>query len=82
MKLSKVGLGISLGIVGGLAVFVATIWIAASGKGGEHLRLLNRFYIGYTVSYLGAVIGLIYGFIDGFIGGFLIALFYNIFAKK
>ena len=81
MKLNKAAFGLSLGILFGVAVFFATMWTVARG-GGEHLTLLNQFYIGYTVSYTGAIIGLVYGFIEGFIGGWLVAWLYNLFAAQ
>lgn len=77
MKLSKSALGVSLGIVWGASVFLATIWIMVRG-GGEHLQLLGQFYIGYRITFLGAIVGLVEGFVDGFIGGWLIAWIYNL----
>ena len=50
--------------------------------GGDHLKLLGRIYIGYSVSPLGVALGTVYGFIDGFIGGWLIGWLYNRFAAK
>lgn len=81
MEINKTALGLAVGIVWGLGIFVATVWVRAVG-GGETMALLGRFYIGYTPSILGAFIGLVWGFIDGFIGGWLIALLYNIFARR
>jgi hypothetical protein len=79
MTLNKTALGLSFGILWGAGLFLATLWVTVA-KGGDHLSLLNRFYIGYSISYLGAFVGLIYGFIDGFIGGWLLAWLYNVFA--
>ncbi|MBD3282391.1 MAG: hypothetical protein GF387_02165 [Candidatus Portnoybacteria bacterium] len=81
MKLSKKALGLSLGILWGLSVFIATIYILLKG-GGNTMVLIQQFYWGYNISIGGAFLGLIYGFIDGFIGGWLIALLYNAFTKK
>lgn len=78
MHLDKKALGLAGGILCGVCVFLATVLTIWLG-GGEHLELLARFYIGYSVSYGGAVIGLIYGFIDGFIGGWVLAWLYNRF---
>ena len=55
--------------------------MTASGQGGEHLELLARFYVGYSVSWVGAVVGLIWGFVDGFICGWLFGWLYNRFSK-
>ena len=80
MELNKTALGLALGIVWGIAVFLGTVWVWGVG-GGQHMNLLGRFYLGYSLSIPGAFIGLIYGFIDGFIGGWIIGLLYNLFAK-
>ncbi len=81
MKWKAAPLGLSLGIVWGATVFLATIWIRFKGGGGT-LIALNQFYLAYSISYFpGSIIGLIWGFINGFIGGILIALLYNLFSK-
>ncbi len=72
-------LGIVLGILFGLIIFVATNWLVL--KGGEvvgpHLLLLSQFFIGYRVTLLGSFIGLAYGLVTGYLIGFLIAWVYN-----
>ena len=80
MELNKTALGLALGIVTGIAVFAATVWVLAVG-GGEHMTLLGRFYLGYSLSIPGAFVGLVYGFIDGFVCGWLVALLYNLLSK-
>ncbi|MEE8139246.1 MAG: bacteriophage holin [Thermoanaerobaculia bacterium] len=79
MHLNKNGLGLAIGLLWGGSVLVATIVVMMRG-GGEHLALLNKFYLGYSVSALGAVLGLVWGFIDGFISGWILAWLYNRFA--
>ena len=81
MELNKISLGLAAGLLWGGFMFVATIWVMAVG-GGEHLLLVRRFYLGYSVSAVGAVLGLIYGFVDGFIGGWLLAWLYNRLSAK
>jgi hypothetical protein len=80
VKLNKKAFALACGIIWGLAIFVITLWVLWRG-GGNTLILLEQFYFGYSISYLGAVIGLIYGFVDGFIGGWIFAWLYNIFVK-
>lgn len=80
MTLRKRALGMSLGIIWGLSVFLATIWAIVRGH-GQTLTLLEGYYLGYSVTYLGALIGLIWGFIHGFIAGVLIAWLYDLFCK-
>ena len=59
-------MGLVLGILFGLAVFIATNWRVIKGghinpEGeyvvGPHLQLLSQFFIGYRVSFLGSIIG-------------------------
>ena len=76
MKLNPKALGLAAGILCGVSVCLATLFVILRG-GGDHLKLLQQFYLGYSVSYVGAIVGLIYGFIDGFIGGWLLAWLYN-----
>ena len=81
MQLNKVALGLSLGFLCGATILCLTILAMILG-GGAHLILLNKYYIGYSISLPGAILGLVYGFIDGFIGGWLIAFLYNRFAPS
>ena len=80
MSLNKKALGLACGLLWGGGVFVATLLVMMADNGGEHLSLLARFYIGYTVSPLGAFLGLVYGFIDGMVTGWILAWLYNRFA--
>ena len=72
-------LGLTLGILLGSALFIATNWLVL--KGGEnvgyHLNLLGHFFIGYKVSFSGSFIGFGYGFALGTISGTMIAWIYN-----
>lgn len=81
MRLHKTAFGLAAGILWGLAVFVATLWVMAAG-GGDHLLLLSKFYLGYDVSVVGAFVGLAWGFIDGFVCGWIFAWLYNRFAPE
>jgi hypothetical protein len=72
-------LGLALGLLFGLGLFLATNWLVL--KGGEvvgpHLQLLSQYFIGYRVSFLGSFIGFAYGFAVGTLSGALIGLIYN-----
>ncbi len=81
MKINTKALALSTGILGGLAVFLLTVWFLIMGYSGDLLAKLGSVYLGYSVSWLGAFVGLIYGFVDGLIGGALLGFFYNKFAK-
>ena len=79
LRLNAIIQGIVTGIMAGLGLFITTNWLVI--KGGEvvgpHLALLNQFFIGYEVTFVGSLIGLTYGFVFGFGTGFLIATVYN-----
>lgn len=72
-------LGLALGLLFGLAVFIVTNWLVL--KGGEpigpHLQLLSQYFIGYRVSFIGSLIGFAYGFAVGTLSGALIGWIYN-----
>lgn len=71
--------GIVLGLVVGLTLFVATLWLVIKGGPvvGPHLGLLGQFFIGYRVTLAGSFIGLGYGFATGFLVGFFVTTVYN-----
>lgn len=79
LRLNATVHGIVLGLLLGLIIFVATLWLVIKGGPvvGPNLALLNRFFIGYQVTILGSFIGFGYGFLTGFIGGFFVATVYN-----
>ncbi len=81
MSLNKKAFALACGIIWGATILMMTLWVLWRG-GGNTMILLEQFYFGYSISYLGAVIGLIYGFVDGFIGGWIFAWLYNIFVKR
>lgn len=78
-KLDSVALGISIGTLLGLIIFLATNILIFKGGDqiGPNLSLLNQYFIGYAVTFSGSFIGLLYGFIAGFIFGWLIAFLRN-----
>ena len=78
-KLDRTALGLAVGTLCGLGVFLATfILIIKGGKVvGPNLALLGQFFYGYTVTVTGAFVGLVYGFVIGFVVGWLIALLRN-----
>ena len=80
-RLDRTALGISIGALCGLAVFVMTNFLIL--KGGEHigqnLQLLSQYFIGYKVTFIGSLIGLVYGFVFGFILGWSTAFLRNLF---
>ena len=81
MELRKRALGLSIGLVWGLAIMIGTWWLLLWGSPGEIVSKLGSFYIGYSYSWGGAIIGFLWGFVEGFIAGVLIAWFYGVFSK-
>src|SRR5687767_7645649 len=77
--LERAVLGITLGIITGLALFVATLWLVMKGGDtvGPHLQLLNQFFPGFAVTVRGSFVGFVYGFGCGFVSGWIIATVYN-----
>lgn len=78
-RLDGTALGIALGSLGGLAIFLATNFLLWKGGDvvGPNLGLLSQFFPGFEVSMLGSLIGLFYGFISGFCLGWLTAFLRN-----
>ena len=72
-------IGLVLGLLCGLVIFIATNWLVI--KGGEpvgpHLQLLSQYFIGYRVTFWGSFIGFAYGFAVGTLSGALIGWIYN-----
>jgi len=75
-KLQPLALGIAIGVLWAIYVFVAGIF-AMSGWGVALVTALASFYIGYGASIVGAIVGAVWAFIDGFVAGFIIAWIYN-----
>jgi len=72
-------LGLIMGILFGLIIFIATIWLVIKSGPlmGQHLQLLSNFFIGYRVSFLGSIIGFFWGFAIGSLVGTSIGWIYN-----
>lgn len=80
-KLDKVALGLAAGIIGGLGLFSATVFLLIKGGNpvGPNLALLGQYFIGYTVTWKGSLIGLACGSVCGFILGWSTAFLRNLF---
>ncbi len=70
------------GMVGGLALFAATLWLVIRGgpNVGQHLGLLRSYYPGYEVTWAGSLIGFVYGALTGALLGWCVAWLYNFLA--
>lgn len=87
LRLDVKVMGLVLGILFGLALFIATNWLIIKGghvtsEGayvvGPHLQLLGQFFPGYKVTFAGSVLGFIYGFGAGAFCGAFAGWIYNI----
>lgn len=82
MKLNIRAMALTWGILWGLGIFLATIWIILfDGTTGE-ATLLGRIYRGYNISVTGSLFGLLWGLIDGLICGAIFAWVYNLFVGR
>ena len=79
LRVDRVALGLSVGVLGGLGLFVATLALVLAGGPvvGPTLGLLGQYFPGYSVTGLGSCVGLFYGFVSGFVGGWLFAVLRN-----
>ena len=70
-------------MVGGFALFAATLWLVIKGgpNVGQHLGLLQAYYPGYSVTWTGSFVGLAYGALTGALLGWSVASLYNILAS-
>ncbi|UCG79430.1 MAG: bacteriophage holin [Nitrospirota bacterium] len=71
-------LGIGLGAVWGVSIFITT-WVSYyTGYADLFLRTMaGSIYPGYSISPVGSFVGAIYSFIDGIVGGYILAWIYN-----
>lgn len=67
--------GIATGLVLGLGLCGATLWLVAKGgpDAGAHLGRLSQVLPGYSVTWGGGLIGLAYGFVIGYALGRVLA---------
>ena len=76
--------GITVGLIAGLVLFVATNVLVLRGGDvvGPHLGLLGVYLPGYRVTFVGSLIGFVYAFVIGYALGRLIGTVYNAVADR
>ncbi len=79
-RLSRLGLGLSLGVIWGVYVLVMGLLAHHFLIGTAFVTAMGALYTGYEPTVMGSIIGGLIGFVDAFIFGVLIAWFYNIFS--
>lgn len=77
--LDPVALGIAVGTVSGILLFLATVILLLKGGPvvGPRLGLLRHYFIGFTVTWAGAFVALLEAGVVGFILGFASATLRN-----
>jgi len=79
LPLDKRALGVAFGLVGGMLVFVATVFeIVLLGGDQTGLSLLGEYFYGYTVSWTGAFVGFFWGFVTAFVFAWFAAFVRNL----
>lgn len=83
LRLNARAWGIAVGLLFGLAIFLATIVLVMKGGKtvGPHLALLGQYLPGYRVTVPGAFIGFVYLFVIGYGVGRIIGAVYNALAR-
>jgi hypothetical protein len=76
-------MGLVLGFLFGIGLFIATNFLVLKGgeNVGAHLGLLSQFFPGYRVTFLGSIIGFLYAFVVGFGIGAALGFVYNKIAE-
>lgn len=79
VRLNAQAWGISFGLVTGLGLLLATLFLVLKGGDnvGQHLALLAIYLPGYRVTVGGAFLGFIYMFVIGYALGRTIGFVYN-----
>jgi ABC-type dipeptide/oligopeptide/nickel transport system permease subunit len=79
LKLNSTVLAFVVGAACAFGIFVATNFLVLKGGDvvGPHMQLLDQFFYGYSVTFLGSIIGALYAFVVGFLGGLFIGWVYN-----
>jgi hypothetical protein len=79
LRLDAKAWGISMGLLAGLGLFVATTVLVLKGGPtvGPHLGLLSVYLPGYRVTIGGAFVGFVYMFVIGYALGRLVGWVYN-----
>jgi hypothetical protein len=72
-------LGMAIGLVCGLFLFIATIILILRGGEviGHNLSLLSQYFPGYSVTWKGSLVGFLYAAAAGFILGYCFAQLRN-----
>jgi hypothetical protein len=74
----KLALGMAFGLTVGIGIFAITAFhLVLRPTPGLPLHLLNQYFSGYSVTWLGAMLGFLWGFGTGFVAGWLLGFVHN-----
>jgi len=79
LRMKVRSLAVSMGLLCGVGLFVATNFLIVRGGEhiGAHLGLLAAYFPGYRVTFAGSLIGFVYAFMIGYAIGHTIGVAYN-----
>jgi hypothetical protein len=79
IKMQAGVLALVFSVLCGFGLFAMTVWLVVKGgpRVGSHLQLLNNYFPGYSVTWVGSIVGLFYGALFGGIIGYVIGKIYN-----
>lgn len=80
-KASPMALGLALGVVWGVSVFLMGLSAHYFSYGVTFVESLQTLYIGYDISIGGAFVGGLIGFFDAFFFGLIVGWLYNVFSR-
>ena len=81
MDLRRRAFGLALGLMFGILILFANLWLLLIDSQGDFFSKFSSFFYGYSFSWLGAVVGFFWGFVYGFFFGVALAWIYNIFSR-
>ncbi|HLD17035.1 MAG TPA: bacteriophage holin [Coxiellaceae bacterium] len=79
-RLNVKGLGLAMGVLWAVAVFLTGLVAAHSNWGHSFVAVMSSLYIGYKPTVVGSLIGAAWGFVDWFIAGCVLGWLYNCFS--
>ena len=84
LRLNARAWGIAVGLLFGLAIFLATVLLVVKGGPtvGPHLALIGQYLPGYRVTWAGSFVGFVYLFVIGYAVGRIIGWVYNSLARS
>ena len=84
LKLNARAWGIAVGLLFGLGILLATVFLLIKGgpNVGPHLGLIGQYLPGYSVTWPGAFIGFVYLFVIGYAIGRIIGGVYNALVRS